>query len=481
MKLETIDDIEELIAADMETDSVEFKETTGQLERGMETLCAFLNRNGGTVLFGVTDRKRIIGQEVSDKTKREIAEAVGRIEPTVPVWIYYVPMPDTDRKVIAMHVEDVRLNRPYMYRSRPYMRIESVTCTMPQSTYNELLLLRDGGKYRWELFENRDLRMNDIDGNEVLKTVRLGIECGRLPEDTGNDLPMIMEKLGLIKYGVLNHAAAVLFASHEMPEYSQCLLRLARFKGTDKTVFIDSQRIQGNLFQLLNSAMAFVFKHLSLSGTTDTLEREEHLTVPYKAIREGILNSLCHRDYRVAGGSVGIAIYDDRVEIENPGAFPHDWDITKMKNEHCSEPQNPLIATILYKRKMLENWGRGISLMSEECKKAGLPEPEYRLGGGFVVLVFRYVASKSIVAPQLPHSCPIVTPQLKRILNAIGDKACSTKEIMEAVGLKDKRNILTVYIYPAIEHRLVERLYPDTPNHPQQRYRLTVQGRDLLE
>lgn len=53
---------------------------------------------------------------------------------------------------------------------------------------------------------------------------------------------------------------------------------------------------------------------------------------------------------------------------------------------------------------MLENWGRGISLMLDECKKAGLPEPEYRLGGGFVVLIFRYGANNTIVTPQLPHS-----------------------------------------------------------------------------
>lgn len=69
-------------------------------------------------------------------------------------------------------------------------------------------------------------------------------------------------------------------------------LRLARFKGTDKMVFMDNQRVQGNLFQLLDSAMTFIFKHLSLSGTTEALEREEHLTIPYKAIREGITFTL---------------------------------------------------------------------------------------------------------------------------------------------------------------------------------------------
>lgn len=65
-----------------------------------------------------------------------------------------------------------------------------------------------------------------------------------------------------------------------------------------------------------------LYLHLSLSGTTEGLEREEHLTIPYKAKWEGVVNSLCHRQLRTPSGSVGIAIYDDRVEIENPGTFP---------------------------------------------------------------------------------------------------------------------------------------------------------------
>ena len=63
MDIKTLDDINKLIVSDAETDSVEYKETTGQLERGMETLCAFLNKDGGTVLFGINDKKKVIGQE----------------------------------------------------------------------------------------------------------------------------------------------------------------------------------------------------------------------------------------------------------------------------------------------------------------------------------------------------------------------------------------------------------------------------------
>ena len=78
MSIDNLDIIKRLIA-EKECGRVEFKETTGQLERGMETLCAFLNGEGGTVLFGVTDKGKIIGQDVSDKTKRDIADAIRRM------------------------------------------------------------------------------------------------------------------------------------------------------------------------------------------------------------------------------------------------------------------------------------------------------------------------------------------------------------------------------------------------------------------
>ena len=492
MDIDNLDIIRNLIS-NGEGMRVEFKETTWQLERGMETLCAFLNSEGGTVLFGVTDKGKIIGQDVSDKTKREIAEAIGKLEPAVAVQVVYISLPDNEKQVIALHVEEARLERPFSYKNRAYVRMESTTTVMTQQMYNELLIMRDGGKYRWELFEDKDLELSDMDENEILKTVRLGITCGRLPENIGNNIPVILEKFGLMKKGVLNHAAAVLFANREMVEYPQCLLRLARFRGTDKMEFIDSQRIYGNVFQLLDAAMAFLFKHLLLSGKIEGLEREEHLSVPYKAVREGVLNALAHRSYREPGGSVGVAIYDDRVEIENPGAFPHGWDVERMVSEHCSEPQNPVIANVLYKRKLLESWGRGIGLMEEECRKAGLPAPEYKLGNGFVVLVFRYgeVAHSSdnqvphgypTVTPRLPHAYPTVTPQIRKVIVALGDNALSPREIMDEIGLKDKGNFLAKYLKPAIDLLLVEPLYAGQMKYsPKQKYQLTEQGRAVLQ
>lgn len=154
------------------------------------------------------------------------------------------------------------------------------------------------------------------------------------------------------------------------------------------------------------------------------MEREEHLTIPYKAIREGVLNALTHRSYRDAGGSVGIAIYDDRVEIENPGTFPHDWNLDKIKSDHESKPQNPMIANVLYKRKVLESWGRGIGLMLSECRKANLPEPEYITDATSVRLIFRYEPIHRPSTDQAPTKYRPSTDQVFALIKVLTIRNC---------------------------------------------------------
>lgn len=370
-----IDIIGNLIAQS-EGNQIEFKETTGQLDRGMETLCAFLNGEGGKVLFGVTDKGKIIGQELSDKTKREIAEAIKRIEPFANIEVLYIDIPDLNKVVIVLSAEKQTHMRPFSYKGKSYIRIESVTSVMPQDMYN-LLVLQKGGIYSWDSLINPNLKVTDLNEKSILDAVRGGVRSGRLPDSTINeDVPTILRKFNLLHDNGLNNASAVLFGK-DLYQYPQCLLRLARFKGTTKDEFIDNQRVTGNIYELLDAAMAFFFKHLSLSGKIEGLYREEDLSIPYKALRECCINAFCHRAYHRPGGSVGIAIYDDRVEIENSGTFPPEITVEKLLEGHNSEPLNLVIANVLYKSAVLESWGRGIALMVNECKRVGIDAPEW--------------------------------------------------------------------------------------------------------
>ena len=101
---------------------------------------------------------------------------------------------------------------------------------------------------------------------------------------------------------------------------------------------------------------------------------------------------------------------------------------------------------------------------------------------GIVSGLFSAIPAKLLgTTRQLPHSYPTVTPQMEKVLSAIGGKTLSTKEIMGIIGLKDKSNFLELYLYPATRQNLVEPIYPENPKHPRQKYRLTEKGKALLK
>ncbi len=118
--------------------------------------------------------------------------------------------------------------------------------------------------------------------------------------------------------------------------------------------------MSATFFYNRDAAIAFCFKHLNLSGKIEGLRRKEKLEIPIVALREAIINSLAHRAYENRGTSTGLAIYDDRVEIENPGRLPHELSPETMLQPHDSFPYNPVIAQALYKMTYLENWGGGV-------------------------------------------------------------------------------------------------------------------------
>ena len=372
-----------------ESVSLEFKKTTGQLERGMESLCAMLNGNGGTLMFGISDEGKIIGQDVSDTTKRDIASSLRAFEPFPLLDIEYINIPNTKKQVIKISTSNTD-DKPYVYKGRPYMRVESTTVVMPQKQYHNMLDNNYYATTQWEQRINPSLSISNLDEEEINRTIRIGVETGRLPEAAyKSDIPTVLTNMELMQDGKLTNAAAVLYLKHEMKEYPQLLLRLARFQGTDNRIYLDNKQVHGNIFHMLEEAMTFLFRHLDLSGEVKDLYREEKLAVPRIALRECIVNALIHREYKTPGGSVGIAIYDDRIEIINFGQIPKEIDYTNKNPQMLSKPNNPIIARAFFYRGIFENWGRGIGLIKNECRHASLPEPEFVSANGFVIVTFR--------------------------------------------------------------------------------------------
>lgn len=395
------DDLERLVSGG-ESNTVELKKSTAQLRRAAETLCAMLNGNGGKVLIGVTPGGRIVGQEISDKTLREVADVLSKFEPPAAITQTRIDIGD-GKEVLILEAVPNPESRPYAFDGRPFQRVGSTTSVLPQETYQQLLTERAHSRARWENQPAREYEISELDHEEILRTVRLGIAAGRLPESTGSDVPDILERLELFKKGSLANAAVVLFGTRFMPDYPQCQLRMARFRGVDKSEFLDQRQLEGHAFTLLDEAMLFLRRHLPVAGriVPGLFEREDEPLFPLEALREGLVNAFCHRDYTIAGGAVSLAIYDDRLEIWSDGTLPFGLKPEDLKREHSSRPRNPLIAKVFYLRGVIERWGRGTQKIVELCVKAGHPEPVFGEQAGSVWV--RFLPSGYIAPHRVAH------------------------------------------------------------------------------
>ena len=152
---------------------------------------------------------------------------------------------------------------------------------------------------------------------------------------------------------------------------------MACFRGTTKNIFVDSKFAKGNVFYMLDAGITFLMNNLKIGGKVVGLLREEKLELPIEAMREALINALCHRQIDRTLTNVTLAIYDDRVEISNPGCLPPEIPVEKIKEPHKSYPRNKLIAQVLYLTAYLERWGTGVERILQKCIEYDVPEPEW--------------------------------------------------------------------------------------------------------
>lgn len=494
-ELMTINDIKALISSD-ESKTLELKKTTGELYKGMETACAFLNSDGGWLMFGITPSLKIIGQNVTDNTRQEVANALRKIEPAIDVEVEYVELLEKpDYYVIALYFDSNNFkNGPYSFDGRAFYKVESTTALMPRQMYEERLKLSNPQRFSWENTPNPEITVDDIDTELLYQTLHDGIGSRRIHASamTLQDPAKVMLKLGVArKDGMILNAANVLFGKEPALLHSQCKIRLARFEGIDKRVFRDQTVCEGNLFEQYDAVMDFCLKHLNLSGRMDRKFRQDTLTVPYEAIKEATINMLCHRSWNAENTTPSLAIYDDRIVFQNPGAFPMGltWQ-DFVDNQIGSLPANPTIANVFYRRGTMEAWGRGIGLIMESCREQRLPTPEIKVMPPFVNLTIWFRQSLAehveVLTPQVElsgtpsdieftpsHSeihpkSSLISPQDKVFEFCKSPK--SVVEIADMLGVNDRRWVRKKYIAPFIGTRL-QMTIPDKPNSQNQKYK----------
>ena len=330
------------------------------------------------MLFGVTPDGRVIGQRVGNRTIEEVSAELQRIDPPA--------FPEIERTRVSSNLEVIliRVSRgsspPYQYKGTSFRRVGNTTRAMSTEEYNRMLLERMHKEHRWENQLLSGWKVEELDVVEIRNTVAEAVRIGRLNAPGSQEPEDLLRGLGLLQEGNLFRAAAVLFGNLECleSEFPQCLLRVARFRGFDRSEFLDNRQFNGNAFTILRNAERFLRNTIPIASRFESgrMARIDEPLYPPLATREAIANAICHRDYAMIGGSIGLAVYDDRLEVTSTGPLHFGLTPNDLFFPHESRPWNPLIARTFYRCGIIEEWGRGTLRMADLATSAGLPRPE---------------------------------------------------------------------------------------------------------
>lgn len=325
-----------------ESEILELKKSTAELKEAVISITAILNKHRrGKLYFGIKNDGQTLGQTVSEQTIRDVSRAVSEgIEPHVYPKIRRVKLNGKDCVAVDFSGEET----PYLAFGRAYVRVGDENKQLSAKELEKMFLVRNQDISRWEA-EASNEKLSGVNEKMLKKFVQKANFAGRIDFKFAS-AKSTLNKLGLIKDNRLLKAAEVLFCEDNPLE-----IQAAVFAGVDKRTFLDIKQFKGNLFNLLEKSEIYVKEHINWKVKFGKLERDEIPEVPIDALREALVNSLCHRDYRNPKGNE-IAIFKDRVEIYNPGNFPEGLTPEDfIEGGERSVLRNPLIAEALFKSK----------------------------------------------------------------------------------------------------------------------------------
>jgi predicted HTH transcriptional regulator len=202
-------------------------------------------------------------------------------------------------------------------------------------------------------------------------------------------------------------------------------IQAGRFAGHDKTHLLDHAEFRGPLVTGIDAAIDFIAKHSTHGAAIGRVRRREQWNLPPVAVREAVINAVVHADYAQRGAPIRVAVFDDRLEVENPGLLPFGLTVEDLTHG-ISKLRNRVIGRVFHALGLVEQWGSGIQRMTAGCRDAGLPAPRFEeIATRFRVTIFTEQVSR-----------PLLDSTDQTIVDALSDGGGKlTSEISAIIGL----------------------------------------------
>jgi len=442
-------------------------------------LAAFANSSGGKILLGVRDDGSVVGIRDSNHLRAQIQDLARNCDPPVKV------LTEVVGKVMVITVRESE-SKPVQCREGFFWRQGASTQKLSRDEIRDFF--RSEGAIRFDLTVCPKFRYPEDFDREKFDT---WISQSRITaRGRIDDILVNIEVAERVGRRLIFRNAGVLFfakdVKHFFPQaYITCLLA----KGIDKVNILDRKDFAGGLVSDIEESLRFIERNTRTGYRIEKLRREDVPEYPMRALREAITNAVMHRDYFEAGANVFVEIYDDRIEISNPGGLPKGLSREELGTR--SVRRNPLIADLLHRIALIEKAGTGIRRMIEDARKHKCPEPKFTVNGFFTATFWPNAEIARKITPQVtPQVAPQVTGQVAgQVTGQVGPYArkilelCVEQQTMriigEAIGIR-KRDNLKPHLEKLMKTGLLEMTIPDKPRSSKQRYRTTDLGHKVL-
>ena len=371
---------------------------------------------------------------------------------------------------------------------------------------------------------SRHVSLDELDESKFEDYVRLVIDAGKVSFPKRISPVDVLVRIGLMdkRTRKIANGAIPLFAKNPETFNPAWEIRCIQFYGTRVVKPIPSlHTYHGTVFELVDQAVDFVMGRVDFAVGAHDGENAAAPTrseFPRDAIREAIVNAVCHRDY-TSNACVQVMLFRDRLEIINPGPLPKGMTVEDLYRTHDSIPRNGLIARAMSWTSYVEKSGSGTGEILDKCVEYGLARPEFDPTVGFFkTVIWRadrtqgasqgLVKGASGVVPKkraqeagprggagrhpaaAPSRHPVGTQSrhpvsygtegsIQERVISFCDVPRSTKELLDMAGRSDRTKFKRFVLRVLVEGGILEWTIPDKPNSRLQKYRLTAKGRKL--
>ena len=350
----SVADIASLLSAG-ESETLEFKSSFDR--EAIETLVAFANTHGGTVLVGAADDSKVRGVTIGKET---LNDWLGQIKSsTSPSIIPDIEALEINGKSVVMLSVGEYPVKPVNIKGKYFKRRASSNHQLTLSEITDLYM--QSLQLSWDAYQAPQTSLDALSLDKIERFIEEVNRSGRFTLDSS---PLLaLEKLKFISNGGPTWSSLLLFATEPLRHH----IHIGRFKTPE--MIIDDRQITDTLFEAVEQAMKFIISHISVAFEFDgSLKRKERFAYPLPAVREALINAVVHRDY-TNHSDIQIKIFDNQITIFSPGKLYGGLTVADLNTDtYQSRTRNKLIAEAFYLTNNIEKYGSGFIRIRKELK-----------------------------------------------------------------------------------------------------------------